>query len=213
MESNQFDPVYRRIIDGVAGYRSIWWQQEFWREAALNRVPAFQVQGLTDDLFPLPEAKRMLLALRTVDPLYPIASYFGDLGHPRASNKSAEVDYVLGLVEPGGPLRDMHQDVSSLARSTLRNARSPEFAMSMQHRSGLAASRHRRAVRRGLGDFATRSVIRPTGIAAKRSHAHRLHHEGTTGQLIARPGKKTAPVWKLSMVRRLLVTGPLRTAR
>lgn len=99
MEPNEFDPVYRRIIHGVAGYRSIWWQQEFWREAAQNRVPVFQVQGLTDDLFPLPEAKRMLLALRTVDPLYPIASYFGDLGHPRASNKSAEVDYVMGLIQ------------------------------------------------------------------------------------------------------------------
>jgi pimeloyl-ACP methyl ester carboxylesterase len=98
VEPNNFDPVYRRIRNGLAGYRSIWWQQEFWRDVAQNRVPVFQVQGLTDDLFPLPEAKRMLLALRTVDPLYPIASYFGDLGHPRASNKSAEVDYVLGLI-------------------------------------------------------------------------------------------------------------------
>ena len=99
VEPNTFDPVYRRIIDGLAGYRSIWWQQAFWRDAAQHRVPVFQVQGMTDDLFPLPEAKRMLLALRTVDPAYPIASYFGDLGHPRASNKPAEVDYVLGLIE------------------------------------------------------------------------------------------------------------------
>jgi ABC-2 type transport system ATP-binding protein len=99
MEPNRFDPVYRRIINGLAGYRSIWWQHEFWRDVAQTRVPVFQVQGLTDDLFPLPEATRMLLALRSVDPLYPIASYFGDLGHPRASNKSAEVDYVLGLIE------------------------------------------------------------------------------------------------------------------
>jgi ABC-2 type transport system ATP-binding protein len=99
IEPNTFDPVYRRIINGLAGYRSIWWQQKFWRDVAQNRVPVFQVQGLTDDLFPLPEAKRMLLALRTVDPLYPIASYFGDLGHPRASNKPAEVDYVLGLIQ------------------------------------------------------------------------------------------------------------------
>ena len=98
VEPNTFDPMYKRIINGLAGYRSIWWQQQFWRDAAQNRVPVFQVQGLTDDLFPLPEAKRMLLALRTVDPLYPIASYFGDLGHPRASNKPAEVDYVLELI-------------------------------------------------------------------------------------------------------------------
>ena len=98
VEPNDTDPVYRRIIDGVAGYRSIWWQREFWSEAAQNRVPVFQVQGLTDDLFPLPEAKRMMLALRAIDPLYPIASYFADLGHPRASNKPAEVAYLLGLI-------------------------------------------------------------------------------------------------------------------
>jgi pimeloyl-ACP methyl ester carboxylesterase len=99
IEPTNVDPVYRRIINGLAGYRSIWWQQVFSRDVAQNRVPVFQVQGLTDDLFPLPEAKRMLLALRTLDPLYPIASYFGDLGHPRASNKSAEVDYVVGLIQ------------------------------------------------------------------------------------------------------------------
>jgi hypothetical protein len=40
----------------------------------------------------------MLLALTTIDPSYPIATYFGDLGHPRAQNRPAEVDYVLGLV-------------------------------------------------------------------------------------------------------------------
>jgi ABC-2 type transport system ATP-binding protein len=96
MEPNTLDPVFRQILDGVAGYRSIWWQQEFWRHAARNRVPVFQIQGLTDDLFPLSEAKRMLLALKNIDPLYPIASYFGDLGHPRASNKDGERDYVVG---------------------------------------------------------------------------------------------------------------------
>jgi ABC-2 type transport system ATP-binding protein len=92
-EPNDADPVYRQIIDGVAGYRSIWWQA-FKEALAANPVPVFQVQGLTDDLFPLSEAKRMLLALGS----YPIASYFGDLGHPRASNKTAERDYVVGLI-------------------------------------------------------------------------------------------------------------------
>ena len=93
------DPVMQQIVDGIAGYRSIWWQDAFWRTVATNRIPVFQIQGLTDDLFPLDEAKRMLLALKSLDPTYPIASYFGDLGHPRASNKPGEVDYVLTLIE------------------------------------------------------------------------------------------------------------------
>jgi hypothetical protein len=99
-EPNMLDPLWRQIVDGIAGYRSIWWQQAFWANVAQNRVPIFQVQGLTDDLFPLPEAKRMLLALKTVVPDYPITSYFGDLGHPRARNEAAEVEYVLDLIEP-----------------------------------------------------------------------------------------------------------------
>jgi pimeloyl-ACP methyl ester carboxylesterase len=98
VEPNRLDPVYRSVIDGIAGYRSVWWQEKFWREVARNRVPVFQIQGLTDDLFPLPEAKRMLLALRSVDPRYPIATYLGDIGHPRASNKPAERDYTVGLI-------------------------------------------------------------------------------------------------------------------
>jgi ABC-2 type transport system ATP-binding protein len=98
MEPNTADPVFRQILDGAAGYRSIWWQQEFWNEAARNRVPIFQIQGLTDDLFPLSEAKRMLLALKSLDTTYPIASYFGDLGHPRASNKTTERDYIVELM-------------------------------------------------------------------------------------------------------------------
>jgi pimeloyl-ACP methyl ester carboxylesterase len=98
VEPNESDPVYRQIRDGLAGYRSIWWQSQFWTQAAANRVPVFQVQGLTDDLFPLPEARRMLLGLAAAAPGYPIASYFGDIGHPRASNKVAERDYMLGLV-------------------------------------------------------------------------------------------------------------------
>lgn len=89
------DPVYPQIVAGVAGYRSIWWQEAFWAGVAANRVPIFQVQGMPDDLFPLPEATRMLQRL---DPRYPIASYFGDLGHPRAANKGGERDYLVGLI-------------------------------------------------------------------------------------------------------------------
>ena len=97
-EPNDADPVFASIVDGLAGYRSIWWQKEFWKGAARDGLPVFMVQGFTDDLFPLPEAKRMLLALQSTDPGYPAALYLGDLGHPRASNKPGEIDYVLGLI-------------------------------------------------------------------------------------------------------------------
>ena len=97
-EPNALDPVYAQIVDGVAGYRSIWWQQQFWRTVVANRIPVLQVQGFTDDLFPLPEAKRMLLAIKSLDAGYPIASYFGDIGHPRASNKVGEFDHAIGLI-------------------------------------------------------------------------------------------------------------------
>ena len=98
-EPNDVDPLFRSVVDGLAGYRSIWWQQSFWSEVAANPVPVFTVQGFTDDLFPMSEAARMIRALQTVNPAYPVAAYFGDIGHPRASNKTGEVDYVLGLIK------------------------------------------------------------------------------------------------------------------
>jgi ABC-2 type transport system ATP-binding protein len=97
-EPTRFDPVFRQIVDGVAGHRSIWWQQAFWNTVVSDPIPVFQVQGFTDDLFTLDEARRMLLAIKTVNPSYPIASYFGDIGHPRAANKEAEVNYALELI-------------------------------------------------------------------------------------------------------------------
>ena len=99
VEPNGADPVYGQIVDGLAGGRSIWWQQSFWTSIAANRIPVFQVQGFTDDLFPLPEAARMMTALRSVDPNYPITLYLGDIGHPRAANKVGEVSYVEGLIQ------------------------------------------------------------------------------------------------------------------
>lgn len=98
VEPTEADPVWNEIRDGVAGYRSIWWQRDFWSEAPSHRTPIFVIQGWTDDLFPAPEAIRMVQALRTVDAGYPIKAYFGDLGHPRASNKPGEMEYVLESV-------------------------------------------------------------------------------------------------------------------
>jgi predicted acyl esterase len=88
------------IVDGIQGYRSVYWQQRFWSMAAdpTTRLPIFQVQGFTDDLFPIHESLRMLRALKVVDPNYPIKSYFGDIGHPRAVNKTGEVSYVLDAI-------------------------------------------------------------------------------------------------------------------
>jgi predicted acyl esterase len=99
-EPNDAEPIFRGAVNGLAAYRSVWWQQSFWYTTAVPaRLPIFIVQGFTDDLFPLPEAKRMVNALRTIDAAYPVTLYLGDIGHPRASNKTGEVDYVLGLIK------------------------------------------------------------------------------------------------------------------
>lgn len=98
-EPTSVDPVFRSIADGLAGYRSAWWQQSFWDAVRAGaRIPIFVAQGFTDDLFPVVEANRMIQALRSIDPAYPVAAYFGDIGHPRASNKTGEIDFVLGLI-------------------------------------------------------------------------------------------------------------------
>jgi len=103
-EPNNLPPLGTQIVDGIAGYRSIWWQDKFFKTVEHNakkgvaQMPVFELQGFTDDLFPLPEALRMYRALKELDPSYPIAEYFGDIGHPRAANKPGEVDYALDRV-------------------------------------------------------------------------------------------------------------------
>lgn len=98
------NPLAQGVVDGLQGYRSAYWQEAFWERVRANaasgapQLPVFAVQGFTDDLFPAGEALRMADALRAVDPSYPIALYLGDLGHPRATNKSGEVAYVLDAV-------------------------------------------------------------------------------------------------------------------
>ncbi|GAC1652094.1 MAG: hypothetical protein NVS4B3_13820 [Gemmatimonadaceae bacterium] len=102
-EPNNAPPIGSQIVDGLAGYRSIWWQQSFWdavraKAGTGTQLPVFELQGFTDDLFPLPEALRMYYALRAVDPAYPITLYLGDVGHPRAPNKVGEVAYAQQLI-------------------------------------------------------------------------------------------------------------------
>src|SRR5438132_4083972 len=102
-EPNNYPPIGAQLVDGIAGYRSIWWQDAFFQtvtanaQAGLPQLPVFELQGFADDLFPPPEALRMYRALRTLDHNYPIAEYFGDIGHPRAANKSGEETYALDL--------------------------------------------------------------------------------------------------------------------
>src|SRR5437764_9193343 len=91
------------MANGLAGYRSVWWQQDLWkavraRKGTADQLPILLVQGFTDDLFPITEALRMYDALRSIDADYPVAAYFGDIGHPRAANKPAEIDYALNLM-------------------------------------------------------------------------------------------------------------------
>jgi len=94
-EPNNITPIDRQIVDGFSGYRSVYWQDDFWTRTVPTRLPIFLAQGWTDDLFPLDEALRMYNRLKATDPTYPIALYLGDIGHPRARNKPGEVDFAI----------------------------------------------------------------------------------------------------------------------
>ena len=65
----------------------------------------------------------MLLALKAIDPLYPIASYFGDIGHPRATNKAEERAYVVGLISQwfGYYLRGSGTEPAHVVRAAITN--------------------------------------------------------------------------------------------
>ena len=98
------DPVYQSCFNALEGYRSVWESQAFWNQVRANKasgaaqLPILDIQGWTDDLFPAPEALRMYYALRSVDSSYPVALYLGNIGHPRAANNPAEIQYVLNQV-------------------------------------------------------------------------------------------------------------------
>jgi predicted acyl esterase len=98
------NPPAREVADGLQGYRSVYWQAPFlarvdWNaKAGQPQLPILLIQGWTDDLFPAGEALRMVDTLRALDPTYPVALYLGDIGHPRAANKPAEIDRLLDQV-------------------------------------------------------------------------------------------------------------------
>ncbi len=95
------DPILEEGSRELTEVRSPAWQTG-WLRAIRNdpslRTPVFQVQGWTDDLFPVTEALRMYRLVKEAVPNYPIKLYFGDIGHPRAANKKAELDLVEGML-------------------------------------------------------------------------------------------------------------------
>ena len=61
-------------------------------------TPLLVIQGFTDTLFPANEGLRMVNRLIGDVPDYPVKTYIGDIGHPIAQNKAAEVAYHNDLV-------------------------------------------------------------------------------------------------------------------
>jgi X-Pro dipeptidyl-peptidase (S15 family) len=97
-EPNNLPPIGSSMVEGLTQDRSIFWRPAFWNAIdSGSGIPIFIAQGFTDDLFPAPEALRMYQAILARQPAYPIAAYFGDVGHPRAANKPDEVQYALNL--------------------------------------------------------------------------------------------------------------------
>ena len=61
-------------------------------------APLLIANGWTDDLFPVDEALRYYNRTKTQYPRSPVSLFFGDWGHPRAQNKSADVARYVAAV-------------------------------------------------------------------------------------------------------------------
>ena len=102
-EPSLANPAFQKLIDALDGYRSIYWQTTFWQQVAAgygrhSQMPILEIQSMSDALFPLPEAIRMYGWIKSVDPEYPIAEYWGDTGHPPSDNKPGESAYLNTLI-------------------------------------------------------------------------------------------------------------------
>jgi hypothetical protein len=62
----------------------------YWIDSSTAPAPLFVASGFTDDLFPVDEALRFVNRTRRDHPETPVSMMFGDFGHQRASNKSAD---------------------------------------------------------------------------------------------------------------------------
>ena len=88
------DPVSLDAITKLLSKRSAYYVD---KKGAFD-TPLLVIQGFTDTIFPAVEAARMYKRLTEDDPGYPIRMYIGDIGHPIAQNKAAEVAYQNDMI-------------------------------------------------------------------------------------------------------------------
>ena len=84
------DPVVAQVRRGLTEFRGSHYQDR----PDGRRVAVFSIQGWTDDLFPAVESTREFLALKRLDPDWPVSLAFADVGHPRAQNKPATWEWL-----------------------------------------------------------------------------------------------------------------------
>jgi dienelactone hydrolase len=84
------DPIVAQARRGLTELRGSHYQER----PAGRRVAVFSIQGWTDDLFPAVESTREFLALKAIDPRWPVSLALADVGHPRAQNKPATWEWL-----------------------------------------------------------------------------------------------------------------------
>ena len=84
------DPVVAQARRGLTEFRGSHYQDR----PGGRRVAVFSIQGWTDDLFGAVESTREFLALKALDPRWPVSLAFADVGHPRAQNKDATWEWL-----------------------------------------------------------------------------------------------------------------------
>ncbi len=85
-EPYETNPIVGQAIQQLQRFRSAYYLPV---PAAPHQIPVFDIQGLTDPLFPGMQATQMLTKLQAAQPAYPAWAFFGDLGHSYADNPPA----------------------------------------------------------------------------------------------------------------------------
>ncbi len=79
------DPTVTSIVDEITAHHS-----GYYIDHSQPPAPLLISNGFTDDLFPADEAIRFYDRTKSQYPGAPLSMLFGDFGHPRAANKSAD---------------------------------------------------------------------------------------------------------------------------